>query len=55
MSQAELGALIGKTSVAVSRYENGIRKPDPGTAERIAHVFDLSIEDLWVMFYSNSA
>lgn len=55
MSQAELGVLIGTTGVAVSRYERGIRKPDPETAERIARVFGLSIEDIWGMFYANSA
>lgn len=55
MSQAQLGSLIGKTGVAVSRYENGIRTPDPETAELIAKVFGLSIEDLWGMFYAGSA
>ena len=42
MSQEELAAKIGKTSAAVSQYENGRTVPRMGVIEDMAQIFGVS-------------
>lgn len=52
MSQAQLGAAIGRTQSAVAHYENGCRTPPVDTARRFlvlanSHGIKLSLDDLY--------
>ena len=53
-TQAELASKLNVTQRTVANYESGARKPKPSTAEKIGHVFNLSIEQVWNMFYKAS-
>ena len=46
MTQEELGKKINVTKVSISGYENGNRTPDMETLQKIAEVFDVSIDYL---------
>jgi Predicted transcriptional regulators len=46
MTQAELGKKINVTKVSVSGYETGNRTPDTDTLQRIAEVFEVSVDYL---------
>ena len=47
LSQAELGAMLGVTNKAVSKWENGSAKPSTILLPRIAEIFDVSVEELF--------
>lgn len=47
LSQAELGALLGVTNKAVSKWENGSAKPNTNLIPKIAEIFDVSVEELF--------
>lgn len=53
MSADELASQIGVSVRTVRAYEYGTRRPSRKVAERIAAVFDLSIEEMWQMLYAN--
>lgn len=46
MTQEELGKVVHVTKVSISGYENGTRKPDTETLQKIADFFDVSIDYL---------
>lgn len=45
-TQSELGALIGVSNKAVSRWENGDSFPDIGVLEQLSNILELSIQDI---------
>lgn len=45
-TQSELGALIGVSNKAVSRWENGESFPDVGVLEQLSGILELSIQDI---------
>lgn len=45
-TQSELGALIGVTNKAISRWENGESFPDVGVLEELSRVLNLDIKDI---------
>lgn len=46
LTQEQLGKKINVTKVSISGYEKGIRTPDLDTLQRIADVFDTSVDYL---------
>jgi len=46
LSQAELGALLGVSNKAVSKWENGAAKPQTEKLLRLAEILDVSVEAL---------
>jgi len=46
LTQEELGKRINVTKVSVSGYESGNRGPDTDTLQKIADVFDVSVDYL---------
>ena len=49
LSQSELGARIGVSNKAVSKWENGKAKPETETLRKLAALFQVSVEELLVM------
>lgn len=49
LSQEELAAKIKVTTQMISHYENGIHIPRGKTLEKIAKVFNKTIEDLYIL------
>ena len=48
LTQSELGRLVGGVGkTTISQYENGIRKPDIETLERLADVLNRSVD--WLL------
>ena len=47
MSMADLGAKIGKTSAAISQFENGDNGPSLETVEAIAKALILTMEEFF--------
>ena len=45
-TQSELGALLGVTNKAISRWETGDSFPDIGLLEAISQILDIPIEDI---------
>jgi len=46
MTQEQLGKKINVTKVSISGYENGTRTPDLETLQKIADVFDVTVDYL---------
>ena len=46
MTLQQLGAMIGKTAISVSRYENGHRKPDITTLLKLSDIFGVTVDKL---------
>lgn len=46
MSQAELGALVGVSNKAVSKWETDEANPDISLLHRLAEIFEISIDEL---------
>lgn len=46
LSQQKLGEVFGFCNQTVSFWESGSREPDLDTLVRIAHYFDVALEDL---------
>ena len=46
LSQQKLGEVFGFCNQTVSFWESGSREPDLDTLVRIAHYFDVTLEDL---------
>lgn len=46
LTQEQLGKKINVTKVSISGYENGTRTPDVETLQKIAEVFDVSVDYL---------
>lgn len=53
MSQQELAIQVGVSQRCIANYELRKRTPSPEIGEKIASVFDLSIEEMWQMLYAN--
>ena len=52
LSQYQLGALVGVSDKAVSKWENGASKPRMDTVRKLAEVLDVSIDELLSCEYS---
>jgi DNA-binding XRE family transcriptional regulator len=52
LTQKELALKAGICRESVARFESGARKPSPNVARRIARVLDLTLEQMWSMFYA---
>lgn len=46
LSQYQLGALVGVSDKAVSKWENGVSKPRTNTIMKLAEVLDVGINEL---------
>ena len=53
MTQTELATLIGVKQQSIQAIERGVSKPSIPVAKRIMAIFDLTIQDVWDMFYSD--
>ena len=47
MTQTELAELVGVTQETISKLENGKRKLDINTAQKIAIAFEVSLDELF--------
>lgn len=47
LSQEELADLVGTSQSAISNYENGNRKLNIETAQKIAIALEISLDELW--------
>ena len=52
LSQYQLGALVGVTDKAVSKWENGASKPRINTVKKLAQVLDVGIDELLTCEYA---
>lgn len=52
LSQYQLGALVGVTDKAVSKWENGASKPRIDTIRKLAEVLDVSVDELLTCEYA---
>ncbi len=46
LSQSELGALVGVSNKAVSKWENGASKPSMDTLKKLSKIFEVTVEEL---------
>lgn len=51
LSQFQLGALVGVSDKAVSKWENGVSKPRIGTVTKLAEVLDVCVDELLTCEY----
>ena len=51
LSQYQLGALVGVSDKAVSKWENGASKPRINTIRKLSEVLEVSVEDLLTCEY----
>lgn len=51
LSQYQLGALVGKSDKAVSKWENGAAKPRLDTMRKLADILDVSVDELLTCEY----
>ena len=51
LSQYQLGALVGISDKAVSKWENGVSKPRLSKVRRLAEIFDVSVDELLTCEY----
>ena len=51
LSQYQLGALVGKSDKAVSKWENGASKPRIDTIKKLSEVLDVSVDELLTCEY----
>lgn len=52
LSQYQLGALVGVSDKAVSKWENGASKPRIGTIRKLSEVLDVSVDELLTCEYA---
>ena len=52
LSQYQLGALVGKSDKAVSKWENGASKPRIDTIRKLSEVLDISVDELLTCGYA---
>lgn len=52
LSQYQLGALVGKSDKAVSKWENGASKPRIDTIRKLSEVLDVSVDELLTCEYA---
>lgn len=50
-SQYQLGALVGVSAQAVSKWENGTAKPQPGSLYRLSEVLEITVDELLACRY----
>jgi len=55
LSQSHLAGLIGVSQSMIQMIESGQRRPSPEVAQRIADLFGLTRDQMWDMFYTESA
>lgn len=53
LSQYQLGALVGVSDKAVSKWENGVSKPRIGTIRKLSEVLDVSVNELLTCKYDD--
>ena len=53
MSRETLAQMLNVSTRTIVSYESGERRPMPETAKEIAQIFNLTIEEMWEMFYSS--
>ena len=51
LSQYQLGALVGVTDKAVSKWENGVSKPRIGIIRKLSEVLDVGVDELLTCEY----
>lgn len=54
LSQYQLGALVGVSDKAVSKWENGVSKPRTGIMLKLSEVLDVSVDELLTCEYVSS-
>lgn len=52
LSQYQLGALVGVTDKAVSKWENGVSKPRIDTIRKLAEILDVGVDELLTCEYA---
>lgn len=52
LSQYQLGALVGVSDKAVSKWENGVSKPRTNTIRKLSEVLDVSVDELLTCEYA---
>ena len=52
LSQYQLGALVGVSDKAVSKWENGVSKPRIGMIRKLSEVLDISVDELLTCEYA---
>ena len=52
LSQYQLGALVGVTDKAVSKWENGASKPRIDTIRKLAEILDVGVDELLTCEYA---
>lgn len=52
LSQYQLGALVGVSDKAVSKWENGVSTPRLGTIKKLLNVLDISVDELLTCEYA---
>lgn len=53
MTQTDLAKQIGITQQSVQAIESGNSKPSIAVAKKVKCIFDLTIEQVWGMFYDD--
>lgn len=48
ISQQELAEMLGTTAATISRYENGIHKPQGKTAIKLSKILEIPLEEIIV-------
>lgn len=52
LTQTEMADRVNVTRVTIARIETGTRKASPELVNRVMKEFNLSVEEVWDMFYS---
>jgi len=45
-TQEKLGSLLNVSDATINRYEKGLRNPDPNTLDKLAGIFNVSVDYL---------
>ena len=45
-TQGHFGEMLGVSNVTINRYEQGVRRPDPATLEKIATIYGVTVDYL---------
>lgn len=54
MSQQKIAKLLEISQQYYSKIETGAATPSPDVGQRIAHIYGLTIEEMWHRFYGTS-
>lgn len=53
LTQKQLAQQAEVSTITISAYEQGTRRPAPSVANKIAQILDLSFEQIWEVFYAD--